>query len=573
MTNFKFLWQYVQNQKSKFIIGIILLVLSSITNIFIGVLNGSVVESIVNLEIKKAFIFLAIYFLCNFLFMAFFQKISYKIFEKIEIKVKSKINFDVYKKVLELPATAFEELNSGELINRTINDSETVSNTVGNLIGISLNFLTNFLVLIYIFYNSYIVGLEIILFLIIFSFIVKYFNPRIKEENIKIKKINDKYTSLTNESINGIREINTLGIKKHLYNNISTLIDAIYDRRNNLADIKALYSIVTTLLRITLECGVFATCIFLVYKQTISLTFFVAMTYYIYQYMWLIDNFTEISKNYQELSVAIKRISEILNNKLYDDVKYGNINLTKSIGKIEFRNVKFNYKNEKTILNNFNLIIKPNQKIAIVGSSGQGKSTIFNLLTRIFDAVSGEILIDDINIKALNESSLRKTISIVRQEPFIFNDTIKNNFMMIDQKITTNEIRKYTKMAFIDAYIMNLDKKYNTLLGEHGVNLSGGEKQRIAIARALIKESKIILFDEATSSLDNESQMYIKKSIDELSKDHTIIIIAHRLSTIIDADIIYVIDKGKVITSGSHEELIKNCPYYKNLYTKEGTLK
>jgi ATP-binding cassette subfamily B protein len=285
--------------------------------------------------------------------------------------------------------------------------------------------------------------------------------------------------------------------------------------------------------------------------------------------MWLIENLNDFTQTYQKTIVSIGRVNDILENRLYSDDKFGNVKLKNIEGVIEFRNVVFGYPDEDIVLKNFNMTITPHKKIAIVGKSGQGKSTLFNLITRIFDPIEGEILIDGINTLDIDEESLRKNISIIRQEPFTFNRTIRENFELIDKNIKLKDIRKYAKMAYLDDYIMSLPKKYDTILGEGGVNLSGGQKQRLSIARALSKNSKIILFDEATSALDNLSQSYIKKVIDDLVNDHTVVIVAHRLSTIIDADIIYVVDKGKVVASGKHSELLKTNETYRNLYTEE----
>ena len=293
------------------------------------------------------------------------------------------------------------------------------------------------------------------------------------------------------------------------------------------------------------------------------------MTYYVYRYMWLIENFNNLTQTYQKLVVSLGRVNEILENRLYEDEKFGDKEIKGSKGIIEFKNVTFGYPKEPITLKNFNLTIEPNKKIAIVGKSGQGKSTVFNLLTRVFDPANGSILLDGINISELTEDDLRKHISIIRQEPFVFNKSIKENFQLINKKIRLKEIREYAKMAYLDDYIMSLPKKYDTVLGEGGVNLSGGQKQRLSIARTLAKKSKVILLDEATSALDNSSQEYIKKTIDNLVKDHTVVIVAHRLSTIMDADIIHVVDGGKIIASGTHKELMKKCKIYKDLYKTE----
>ena len=239
---------------------------------------------------------------------------------------------------------------------------------------------------------------------------------------------------------------------------------------------------------------------------------------------------------------------------------------------LEVKNLTKVYGEKSTLvkaLDDVSFNVNEGEFVAIVGSSGSGKSTLFNLLTRIFDPLEGEITIDGVNIQDLTEESLRKHISIIRQEPFVFNRSIKDNFKIINNKITISEIRKYTKMAYLYDYIMSLPKKYDTVLGEGGVNLSGGQKQRLSIARTLSKGSEIILFDEATSALDNTSQEYIKKTIDNLVKNHTVVIVAHRLSTIMDADIIHVVSNGKIVASGRHNELLNSSNIYRELYETE----
>ncbi len=481
-----------------------------------------------------------------------------------------KIGYAVYEKVGLLPARAFEEKTSGEFINRITSDSSIIADSFRQILRIGIALFTLVIVFIYICFNSLIIAFEVIVYLIFFYFFSHKYLPSIKEKQKEISKEKDKAVDLVTENIRGIREIRALGIRKSMNDTFKGLIHGIFNKINKQMITERNYNSWIYNLNSAFECLVFITCIFLIIDGKSSFAFFMAMTYYIYRFMNAIELMMNFSTNYQKMKVSIERISEILDNKLYEDESFGIVNKTDINGNIEFKNVTFKYPNEENeIFKDFNLKLPTGKKIAIVGKSGQGKTTIFNLLLRYFEASSGVILIDDYPIQDFTEDALRQNIAIIRQEPFIFNKSILENLKIINPYMSLKKIRNACKMAEIDDYIMSLPNGYDTMIGEGGINLSGGQKQRLAIARSLLKDSKIILFDEATSSLDNENQAKVKKAIDNLVKDHTIIIVAHRLSTIIDADIIYLIDDGKLVDSGTHKSLLRKNKLYKSLYKEE----
>lgn len=235
--------------------------------------------------------------------------------------------------------------------------------------------------------------------------------------------------------------------------------------------------------------------------------------------------------------------------------------------KIELSKLNFSYSNNsQNILSNINLTIKKGEKIALVGTSGSGKTTLTNLLLKFYNFKEGDIKIDNISYKNINTKSIRNLIGLVTQEPILFNDSIKNNIIYGNEDIPENKIKEAAKIAKIDDYVSSLDLKYDTLIGERGSLLSGGQKQRLSIARAIIKNSPILVFDEATSSLDSESEKKVQQAIDNLVKDRTVIMIAHRLTTIKNVDRIVVLKNGQIIEVGSHDELMKENGYYSKLY-------
>ena len=272
----------------------------------------------------------------------------------------------------------------------------------------------------------------------------------------------------------------------------------------------------------------------------------------------------------QGLSAA-KRILPIIDiqNKINKNENEKNLNLIN--GTITFNNVNFNYLSNKDseVLKNINFEISGGKMIALVGYSGSGKSTLLNLIPRIYDSISGDIFIDGQSIKKVNLDSLRKEISIVDQNTTLFDDTVYNNIKYAKPDTSEEEIYKAAELSMCLDFINNLEKKFETIIGENGVKLSGGEKQRLSIARAFLKNSKIILLDEATSSLDSDTEDKIQKALNILTSNKTTVVIAHRLSTILNSDKIYVMDKGAVVDSGKHEELLKDSEIYKNFYNRQ----
>ena len=216
-----------------------------------------------------------------------------------------------------------------------------------------------------------------------------------------------------------------------------------------------------------------------------------------------------------------------------------------------------------------NFKIKANSTVAFGGKSGSGKTTVFNLLCKMYNIESGTITIDGIDINDLDKDSIRGNITIISQNPYIFNMSIRDNLRLVKENLTDEEMKKACKTACLEEFIKSLPDGYDTIIGEGGINLSGGERQRLAIARALIQKTEIILFDEATSALDNETQANIKKAIDNMKNEYTILIIAHRLSTVIDCDRILFLDEGKIKAEGTHQELLNSCKNYQNLYESE----
>ncbi len=570
LKHFKIFFNYIKDDKLKLFLYIALVVLSYIPSLAAVYIWGVAVEALTTKDFNQFAMCLVIYEGIHILFYTILQIPRDYLYTYFEIKFTKNVNKDLYKKMDNLPAIAFEDIGVGEFINRLYTDPDRVMELLSKMVKLICRAVVVLVVVVIAIQVSWILFAEILLLAVIMGIISTKFFPRIKKSQENIKKQSDAYVKVATENMTGIREIKSLGIAENIEKNIAKVIDKLFSHTEVVRKYERWYYAFNNLAYFIIQYIILFTTGYFYIEGTITLSIFLMIESYIWRIDDVVESISDFGVSFNKVTVSLKRIGEILNNELYQDEKYGDKVLENPKGVINFKNVKFKYtEEEQYTLNGLNLTINPNKKIAIVGRSGNGKSTIFNLLLRYFDTTKGQITIDNINIKDLTKESLRGNLSIIRQSPFLFNLTILENFKLVKEDVTLEEVREVCKRAYIDEYIMSLPKGYNTIIGEGGINLSGGQKQRIAIARTLLLNTKIILFDEATSALDNESQEYIKKTIDDLVKDHTIVIVAHRLSTIVDADTIHVIEKGKLVASGRHEELLKNSLPYQKLYTAE----
>lgn len=538
----------------------------SLINIFSPIINAKLLTSLTNFNLNEAYKYTFIFFVISIL-SVLINKLAIKLLGKIHEKLLYDIRYDIIQRLFKLKMKNFDEIPSGKFQERIKNDPEGIFSVFSVVQYNIFNIITEVFMLAYVMYLNIIIGLIYILGIIIIYFYEKYAYEKFEklEEESKIQR--EKSGTILNEILRGIRDIKLLGIT----NKVNKMTSETLDKQSKL-DTKISISRMniyntTEIVKDILIFIIIFLGIFLININKLTLTTFLIIFMYRNDIFSLVFSYTSLKEYLVKYKVAQNRIMELFDNKKFPIETYGNESIDNIKGEIEFKNVSFAY-NKKEIIHNVSFKVNSLEDVALVGKSGSGKSTLFNLLTKSYDNYEGIITIDGVDIKKLNQKTLIDSISIISQNPYIFNLSIKDNLKLIDKNITDDDIINACKTARIHDFIETLPDKYNTLLGEGGVNLSGGQKQRLAIARALLKQSKILLFDEATSSLDNITQDEIQTAIKSISKNFTIITIAHRLSTIINSNKIYLLEEGNIIACGTHKELLKSNTYYKELYNK-----
>lgn len=547
------------------ILGVLYLILGGI-GIIVPIIQGNLTTSIaelkVNSVIKVSIIFLIVVTLDNVV-----SHISLMFWiHKIRPKILHNIRKDIIEIFMKLQLSNFKKFDSGIFLERLKNDPQTISGVINITQKQLVQCFAKLGALFYVFYISWILGIIYLIGIMIVTILDNNIQEVSKIKN-KISKIaNENLSSFLIESIRGISDIKLLSL------NIFSDMIVRFNHSDNLSIDKDLYDSRTYRLKnmILFIVSILALIVGIHLRPHLNATNLIACFIYSTRILSLMENFSSLRSSLKEYELAIERIIEFENDDIYPKDVFGKKHLSHIKGDINFDNITFSYDSDKNkILDKFNLNIKHKTTVALIGHSGSGKSTILNLLTKSYLPENGIITIDNVDIKDLDEATFKDAISIVSQSPYIFNMSIKDNLLLVNPDANSDEIDKVCKQACLYDYINSLPDKYDTVIGESGVNLSGGQKQRLAIARALLKNSPILLFDEATSALDNQTQSEIKATLDNLKNEYTIIIVAHRLSTIQDCDTIHVIEDGKVISSGTHKELLESSETYRNLYASD----
>ena len=568
LKNIKKAWKYGKNQK-KYIIGYIAFnVVFIFINLFVPILSAKIIVSLTSNQFEQVLfiglVILIVEILRNTAYYAtsyFRHRIFRETFNEIEISLGTEI--------LKIENSCLDENGSGLFIQRLTNDASKVADIFVVLNVYLTNIVTNIGIFLAVFIISKIMFLYIVIMITTIFIVEKKRITIVNQKDKAYRKEHEKLSGFVGELVHGAHDIKMLNAEKSFIKELGKRITHLNQEKYNMNSINRNYQFITGTLRDLFDAGSIFTSILLIAQGNLSIANALVVHNYMGNLASIVFYISEFLEKVKDFNLSSERIFSIMDSEEFPKEKFGQKQLKKIHGDFEFKNVCFGYKPEQLTIKNMNFKIKANSTVAFVGKSGAGKSTVFSLLCKMYDINSGDITIDGISIKELDKDSIRGNITIISQNPYIFNMSIKENLRLVKENLTDEEMVEACKTACLDEFINSLPEGYDTMIGEGGINLSGGERQRLAIARALVQKTEIILFDEATSALDNETQSSIKQAIDNMKNEYTILIIAHRLSTVINSDKILLVEDGTIVDEGTHEELLKNSKTYHQLYDAE----
>ncbi len=502
-----------------------------------------------------------------FLGQSVFTFLSLYLMKTLGLKVVRNIRNLVYKNLINQSVDYLNKAKTGDLVSRISNDIEKIKFAVSETLSVYVREIFSFVILlIIIFYQDWFMALISFIIAPVAAVLLVVFGKKVKKRGIQSQEVIGGISNFLSETVTGNKVVKAYNMEDHEIKRFSELNENHYRINSKIAFV---FSVTSPIMNII--GGIVSSLIFLIGMKRVAaglitpgqfMSFLTAL-FLLYNPL---KRLSQANNDYQQGISGYKRILEILKSKNPIKDKPDAINMKKVFGSVEFQNVNFSYIDSIPVIKSMNFKADPGDMIALVGASGSGKTTIINLLLRFYDKKSGKILIDGEEIKDISIKSLRDSISLVTQDVFLFNDTIYNNITYGSKNFTDEDLKRVTEIARADKFINELPKKFETIVGERGVFLSNGQRQRISIARAILKKPSILIFDEATSALDTESEKLIQDAMLDIMKGRTSFVIAHRLSTIIEADQILVIEDGEIKEMGSHKELLKKRSIYYSLY-------
>ena len=543
------------------------LIMCGVIGFFTPVVLGKVISEIANADFDSALNYAWLLFGLELVNLTF-SVLQTPFFKMLENRVKLDVKIDVINSSFNINIGQYEKMGNGVFITRLTSDLNSLSNSFKTISETIVSFMSKIGFLVYITIINVWLGVFLLAFIIIRYYVYQvriYYFSILKPI---VHKKDETVNSTVGETIRGIKDIKTLDMQHSLLTQIETQqID--YMKADNkewyigvsLCAFANFVSIVCNLLFVML-------CITLMQRGFIEIAIFYTAYVYKSNVMEFAVHLGNLQNYLKEIEVSAWRVFDLKDSVKYQFNKYGTDDFPDYTGSIEFSDITFGYSPNKMVLNGVSFKIKEHTHVAFVGESGCGKSTIVSLICKLYNPTSGTITYDDKNSDTLSQEFF-KQVTMVNQFPYLFNMTIRENMHLVKPDATDEEIYEALKLSNAFDFVWALPNRLDSFLGEGGTRLSGGQKQRICIARALLKDAKVIVFDEATSSLDNISQDHVIDSINSLKKDKTIITIAHRLSTIEECDEIFFIDKGLVVAHGTHEELMQTNKTYKALYNKQ----
>ena len=568
----KFLLSLVKDYKKPIALFTVLCLIESALEFVILFLSGCVVNAIAVLAYDSLLISIILFFVVLIVQRILFC-LDYHLFvTKILCKAKIQLREKITKRVFSISSQSFTNAKTGDFINR-------ISYVVGNLFNLIWDFIeicsfsiSGILFVVYIFIQNALLGLILALILVVYLILLIVRAKIVEKKRLQYEKYKDDVTSYIGEIVMSNKDIKSLNLEKELKMKSKDIFNReskAYKRYNNFE------YVTTSLLMMIYRLLLFASVLVATYLIQGGLLTIVVFLYFLVnidKFKEFVHSVVQIVSTKSYIKVQAQRLQEIFDTDKFKLEHFGNENFDSEFkGNVTFKNVCFAYDDdkEKNVINNMSFEIPSGKSVAFVGSSGSGKSTLISLISKLYDAKSGEILLDNKNINCLSKEAIRGNLALVNQFPYIFDASIKENLHFANANATEEDIWKVLEMANLKEFVEELPDKLDTVLGENGIKLSGGQKQRLAIARAFLKQSKVIIFDESTSSLDNFAQGVVQKSIESLHGEKTIIIVAHRLSTIKNVDTIFFVEKGAIRSSGSFDYLFKNDEKFKALFMAE----